>query len=248
VVSNVTENLITIYVDPGFKDDTVMITKSTLNIDNTITNDKWNSVRIKSANWKDGLKDGPPSNEKTGERSDEFRSIDSDNALDWWARNKSKIMSNKSIEELKDAKHMKSAEQRHWISYAHKFLEIFRAFVGSLSEGDREKYSQRPPIIVMGKNHGTSRMKYLSQFFTVVGIDEYMTSQTCPCCLRKNKEVTGNLRLRECAGECKFQRKGPEEPKKLRVNKDVAACFNLQAIFLQMIANGSRRQEFKKNQ
>jgi hypothetical protein len=26
--------------------------------------------------------------------------------------------------------------------------------------------------------------------------------------------------------------------KELRVNKDVAACFNLQAIFLQMIANG----------
>jgi hypothetical protein len=68
-------------------------------------------------------------------------------------------MSNKSIEELKDAKHMKSAEQRHWISYAHKFLEIFRAFVGSLSS-DREKYSQRPPIYRNGKNHALP-MKYL---------------------------------------------------------------------------------------
>jgi hypothetical protein len=52
------ENLITIYVDPGFKDDTVMITKSTLNTDNTITNDKWNSVKIKSANWKMVWRDG----------------------------------------------------------------------------------------------------------------------------------------------------------------------------------------------
>jgi hypothetical protein len=88
-------------------------------------------------------------------------------------------------------------------------------------------------------------MKYLSQFFTVVGIDEYMTANLSMLLEKRTRRGTW---VEKCAGGTSSERKGQRSREKLRVNKDVAACFNLQAIFLQMIARMDEDKSSRKNQ
>jgi hypothetical protein len=252
VAIQVTECTNLIVADSGGKEDTFAIMRPKLNENGSFSSQSV-TFSIKSKNRKKAFQ-GPGSNVKTGENIDNFRSTDDsafkDHVSGWWSSNKSNIMNNMSTENLVHNQHMKSAEQRFWMTYVHTILEHYRAFVGSLPEDEQKKCRENPPIIVWGNSYkgGWARKKFLAQFFTVVAVDEYMTSQTCPSCLKKNTQVPGNLRLRDCVHGCKFKEKDGVDPGILRVNKDVAACFNLQAIFLQMIANGSRRAEFKKSQ
>ena len=85
---------------------------------------------------------------------------------------------------------------------------MYRAFNASLPDEEKERYSKHPPILVIGGSYlnAKQRMKEYSRYFTVVVIDEYMTSQTCPNCLKRNKEVVkGEHRLRVCIEGCLFQ-------------------------------------------
>ena len=243
-------NCALIGIDPGKKHDKVTISIVVVNYDGTITQRSiYFDIKTPLASNSKLNCGKEPSTEKTGVRKDRIKSTHDAEFekfySNWSSLNTKASFQNQSEENLKYRKYCKSALQRFYYSYVHQIFEHYRAFINSLPEDKRRQYSN-PPIIAFGTGGGSKkRRNFVSRFITVVEINEYMTSQICPCCLANNKEVVGNIRSHDCVNGCTFQDKGVYVGGVLRVNKDVAAGHNMITILLQMIANGTRRLEFK---
>ena len=112
---------------------------------------------------------------------------------------------NYTHEELKRKKELDNRKRSHWSTVAN----IILAFVEAMEERSGKKDGN--PVIVMGIPTFKATMKgkracspkktveFISRFFTLIMIGEYLTSQRCPLCFgflrRKFKEST---RIWEC--------------------------------------------------
>ena len=139
--------------------------------------------------------------DKTGEIKGRWKSVDGetfDTQANCFNGEISRLFEeSQSDQSLRNDFYRMTAEQRQVQSEINKMLEMFRAFCASLPDEERCSYSQFPPILVVGGNYAKERIKEFSKHFTVVVIDEYMTSQTCHSCL--NEEVVkGKHRMRVC--------------------------------------------------
>ena len=95
--------------------------------------------------------------------------------------------------------------------------------------------------------------RYLSRFFTVVVVDEYLTSQLCPKCFKQlDLHGTKGVRVKECNYDCKrnqteAEKKSGDEPGKFVVNRDFSAAHNFVTIVLCYMIHGKRPDQFTPN-
>lgn len=161
-----------------------------------------------------------------------FRQASHDDVLRAWesfecqpklkARNKSK--------EVMDAKALGTAAKQRWYSNAvNTMLAMADKLVKTLDEN--QNAAMKTPIVFYGEGFQYSGKvsawqyfrDYLARYFPVFIVSEYMTSQTCPHCLGKSKQVSSkSSRLYTCINSCRNYQDGQ---KQFRFNKDVSACI-----------------------
>ena len=154
--------------------------------------------------------------------------------------------------ELDRKRKLENRKRAHWSTIAN----IIMAFLDAMEEKYGKKIGN--PIIVMGIPTFKSSMKkkracapkktveYVSRFFTLVMIGEYLTSQRCPQCFSfLKKKFKDSTRVWECP-ECKVTPPNqPDEEVPFVVNKDVSAALNIFLIYASLIWTGERPLAFQ---
>jgi ribosomal protein L37AE/L43A len=183
------------------------------------------------------------------------KTIDSDqNALHEEAFNKSgqKVLDHNYQEsELEYSKKLKNRKKAHYAQIGNTIL----AFVDAMES----KYGKKEgvPIILLGIPTFSGSMPGLrpsapkkvveitARHFCVIMIDEYLTSQLCPCCNKFLIQVsTKSKRIWRC-DSCTVPVPGdPSRVKPLIVNKDVSASLNFFTIFACLLWTGTRPNVF----
>ena len=155
-------------------------------------------------------------------------------------------------EELERKRKLENRKKSHWSTIAN----IILAFIDAMEQKYGKKIGN--PIIVMGIPTFKATMKgkracapkktveYVSRFFTLVMIGEYLTSQRCPQCLAfLRKKFDHSTRIWECPC-CKVSPPNlPDEQAPFVVNKDISAALNIFLIYASLIWTGERPLAFQ---
>ena len=185
---------------------------------------------------------------------------------------------NFKTESLNESKKLENRIRSHWASIPNTILE----FVDETCRANGRP-NLHAPILLVGIPTFSATMKgkrsvapkkiieYLKRFFTVVLINEDMSSQLCPCCLHKMKKlIRKSTRVWFCDNpqcwrvqDVRLKRKKKEEENRdndrdqasstdpleeeldiFIVNKDISAAVNFFQIFMVLMTTGTRPEQF----
>jgi hypothetical protein len=134
-----------------------------------------------------------------------------------------------------------------------KFLALFQNRLFAIVDHLHDKLGipqTKAPVVIVGASQmssmrgqktppSSSLVKFLSNSFTVLLLDEYFTSQKCPKCFRPLSQYGSGVRLKKCTNRACAGKDGT-----FIVNRDIAAPVNMTTIVLSLVMYGVRPRPF----
>ena len=173
---------------------------------------------------------------------------------------------NKVAPELMERSHAPDALESKWQRrrreqrFMTNLTNLFLAHTEALHRkvyGDAEPLKKRPLIIYGSGTFGGMRgqrsvgsakiRNFLSRFFPLIVIDEYMTSQKCPRCFSQLRSKGGSWSVKECTNRnCLANVRNLVTA--FTVNRDFSAAMNMLQIVLAILLTGTRPSPFRRKE